>query len=214
MDDPSLAATRKDTSAEPCPDAGVNDEIQLTFVDASHAHSGCVEMLREPVPPPASIIGGAPSDTTHLTGLGLVLTVEDVPHPDTRTATTSATPAVNNPRWRTLTSASIPPQASDRRLRCEQDPFQCVRGIALRSRSTLKPLIVSCRHFPIVDPLRLLRAAWPAAAWSGSWGQEARIRRNARNGSNRRAHPLIPKRGIVPGIRTEGTSECALGSAA
>ena len=105
MDDPSLAATRKDTSAEPCPDAGVNAEIQLTFVDASHAHSGCVKMLREPVAPTASIIGGAPSDTTHLTGLGLVLTVEDVSHPDTSSATSSPTPAVNNPRHPTRTSA-------------------------------------------------------------------------------------------------------------
>jgi hypothetical protein len=97
VDEPSLAATRKDTFAEPCPDPGVNAEIQLTLVDASHAHSGCVEMLREPVPPTASNIGGAPSETTHLTGLGLVLSVEDVPHPDTSNATSSPTPAMNDP---------------------------------------------------------------------------------------------------------------------
>lgn len=121
MDEPSLASTRKDTSAEPCPDAGVNAEIQLTFVDASHAHSGPVEMPREPVPPMASIIGGAPSDTTHLTGLGLVLTVEDVPHPDRTSATSSARPAVNSPRRLTLTSAEHSTAVSPSRIRREQE---------------------------------------------------------------------------------------------
>jgi hypothetical protein len=61
--DPSLAATRNDTLAVPCPDAGTNAEIQFTLVEASHAHSGCVLIDTEADPPPASISGGAVSDT-------------------------------------------------------------------------------------------------------------------------------------------------------
>lgn len=71
----------------PCPDAGDNPEIQLAFVEASHVHSGCVVIASEPVPPPASIIGGDASDTMHFTGFGpVVLTVDDVSQPETSTA--------------------------------------------------------------------------------------------------------------------------------
>ena len=61
-------------------------------------------MLREPLPPVASIIGGTPSDTIHFTGFGPVLTVEDDSHPDTISATSNATPA-DNPRGPRLTLA-------------------------------------------------------------------------------------------------------------
>jgi hypothetical protein len=86
---------------------GVNAEIQLTFVDASHAHSGCAVMLRDPVPPTASITTGTPSDTTHLTGLGPALTVVDVSQPDTSDATSNAALAVTNPRRATLTRSTV-----------------------------------------------------------------------------------------------------------
>ena len=128
-DDSSLAATRKDTFAVPCPDEGANAEIQFTFVDTSHAHSGCVVMLRVPLPPLASIIGGALSETTHLRGLGPVVTVEEVPHPDTRTVTSSATPTLHAPRGPTqallncIACLGIP-------RRCEQATFQRIRCMA------------------------------------------------------------------------------------
>lgn len=96
-DDSSLGATRNDTFAVPCPDEGANAKIQSTFVDTSHAHSRCVVMLRVPLPPLASIIGGALSETTHLTLSGPVVTVEDVPHPVNKTVTRSATPNVYAP---------------------------------------------------------------------------------------------------------------------
>jgi hypothetical protein len=62
-DVPSFAATRNDTLAVPCPDGGDNAEIQLTLVDASQPHSGCVVTASAPEPPPASNIGGAASAT-------------------------------------------------------------------------------------------------------------------------------------------------------
>jgi hypothetical protein len=105
VDDPSWGATRKDTSAVPCPVVGANAVIQSTLVDTSHAHSGCVVMVRVPLPPTASIMGVAPSDTTHLTGFGPVLTDEDVSHPDTSEAASSAPPAASNPRRLTQLSA-------------------------------------------------------------------------------------------------------------
>jgi hypothetical protein len=58
-----LAATRNDTFAVPCPEAGDNAEIQFTFVEASHAHSGCVVTASDPAPPLASIIAGVVSVT-------------------------------------------------------------------------------------------------------------------------------------------------------
>jgi len=57
-DDPSLAATRKDTSPVPCPDVGVIAEIQFAEVDAFQAHSGCVVTFTVPEPPDASTIEG------------------------------------------------------------------------------------------------------------------------------------------------------------
>jgi hypothetical protein len=60
---PSLAATRNDRSAVPCPEAGDSDEIQLTVVEASHVHSGSVAIASDPEPPRASIIGGVASLT-------------------------------------------------------------------------------------------------------------------------------------------------------
>jgi hypothetical protein len=95
---PSLADTLNDTSAGPWPLAGDNAEIQPTLLDASHAHSRCVVMLSEPVPPTASIIGGVFSATTHLTGFGPELTVEDVSQPETKSSASRARAAANDVR--------------------------------------------------------------------------------------------------------------------
>jgi len=57
-DDPSLAATRKDTSPVPCPVVGVIAVIQFAEVDAFQAHSGSVVTFTVPEPPDASTIEG------------------------------------------------------------------------------------------------------------------------------------------------------------
>jgi hypothetical protein len=84
-------------------------------------------MLRVPPPPLASIIGGALSETAHLTGLGPVLTVED-PHPDTSTATSSATPAVSTPRRPTQALPKGFTAGLGIQRRGEQEAFQRVRA--------------------------------------------------------------------------------------
>jgi hypothetical protein len=61
--EPSFAATRNDTVAVPCPDAGENAVIQVTLLATSHAHSGCVVMASDPDPPADSIVPGAARDT-------------------------------------------------------------------------------------------------------------------------------------------------------
>jgi hypothetical protein len=97
-ENPSLADTLNDTSAGPCPLAGDNAEIQPTLLDASQAHSRWVVMLSEPVPPTASIIGGAFSATMHLTGFGPALTVEDVSQPETNSAASRTRAAADDVR--------------------------------------------------------------------------------------------------------------------
>ena len=79
----SLAATRNDTVADPCPDAGDSPEIQTVAVVASHAHSSCVVTASDPAPPVASSAGGAASVTPNFTGFGPWLIVEDVSQPET-----------------------------------------------------------------------------------------------------------------------------------
>src|SRR5262245_40470841 len=99
---PSLANTLNDTSAGPWPLAGDNAVIQPTLLDASHAHSRCVVTLSEPVPPTASIIGGVFSTTTHFTGFGPELTVEDVSQLETNSAASRTRAAANDvrrPTW-------------------------------------------------------------------------------------------------------------------
>jgi hypothetical protein len=93
IDDPSFGDTRKDRFAAPCPEAGDNAEIQFTLVVASHLHSGCVAIASEPEPPSAPIIGGEASETTHFTGFGPVLMVEDVSQPETIAAAIKTNPA-------------------------------------------------------------------------------------------------------------------------
>jgi hypothetical protein len=61
--DRGLDAARNVTWPVPCPDVGANSEIQLTCVDALHAHSGCVVTVTVPVPPLASMLGDAVSAT-------------------------------------------------------------------------------------------------------------------------------------------------------
>ena len=85
---PSLGATRKSTSREPCADVGARPEIQFADVVTSHAHSGCVVTENLLAPPVASSIGGDVNDTWHLTTSGPVCsTVEEVPQLAANTAT-------------------------------------------------------------------------------------------------------------------------------
>src|SRR5262245_45785066 len=62
-DDPSLGATRNSRSALPCPEVGVNPEIQFTVDEGVHAHSGCVVTATLAAPPPASIVDGVLTDS-------------------------------------------------------------------------------------------------------------------------------------------------------
>ena len=59
---PSLGVARSSTLALPCPEDG-DSEIHGAPLVAVHAHSGFVVTARVPVPPPASIIDGAASET-------------------------------------------------------------------------------------------------------------------------------------------------------
>jgi hypothetical protein len=106
-DAPSLGATRNDRLAAPCPDVGDNDEIQFALVPASHLHSGCVEIASDPVPPTASIVAGAVSETTHFTGLGPVLIVEDVSQLETIAAATRSRTAGFTSRQRSKRHSSV-----------------------------------------------------------------------------------------------------------
>ena len=85
----SLGATLNEMLPLPFPDAGDKAEIQLTEVEASHAHSGWAVTLKLPLPPPASTVGGEPSDTSHLTAVGAEDTLEEDPHPPVTTAATT-----------------------------------------------------------------------------------------------------------------------------
>jgi hypothetical protein len=111
-----LGRTRNDRFAAPCPEAGDNPEIQFTLLVASQRHSGCVVIASDPLPPSAPIVGGEAIDTTHFTGFGPVLMVEDVPHPEaivaamsTRSADFTASPAqqeaFQSPPFRLVCSA-------------------------------------------------------------------------------------------------------------
>jgi len=84
----SFGATLNEILPSPLPDAGDNAEIQLTAVEASHAHSGLAVTLKLPRPPPASTVGGEPNPTSHFTAVGAVDTLEEDPHPPVATATT------------------------------------------------------------------------------------------------------------------------------
>jgi hypothetical protein len=95
---PSLAATRNDTVADPCPDAGDRAEIQSVVAAASHTHSGCVVTDSDPAPPTASSAGGVASVTRHFTGFGPSLTSEDVSQPETSTLASSTATHTNAPR--------------------------------------------------------------------------------------------------------------------
>ena len=90
---PSLAATLNEMLASPFPDAGDNPEIQFTAVEASHAHSGLVVRLKLPRPPPASTVGGEPSEISQLTAVGAD-TLESDPHPPIATAATTNSVAI------------------------------------------------------------------------------------------------------------------------
>jgi hypothetical protein len=54
----SFGATRNDTSPVPWPEPGDTADIQLTELEAVHAHSGCVVIENLLAPPAASIAGG------------------------------------------------------------------------------------------------------------------------------------------------------------
>jgi hypothetical protein len=86
----SLGATLNEMLALPFPDAGDNDEIQLTAVEASHAHSGLAVRLKLPRPPPGSIVGGEPNETSHATAVGAEDTLEDSHPPAVTAATTNS----------------------------------------------------------------------------------------------------------------------------
>jgi hypothetical protein len=83
----SLGATLNVTVASPFPDVGDNAEIQVTAVEASHAHSALAVRLKLPRPPSASTVGGEPSETSHPTAVGFE-TDED-PQPPVATAATT-----------------------------------------------------------------------------------------------------------------------------
>src|SRR5262245_8006685 len=85
----SLGATLNEMLPSPFPDAGDNAEIQLTAVEASHAHSGLAVTLKLPRPPPASTVGGEPNESSHFTAVGAVETLEEDPHPPVATAATT-----------------------------------------------------------------------------------------------------------------------------
>src|SRR5690242_15055688 len=97
-DAPSFAATRNDTVAEPCPDAGDSTEIHSVVVAASHTHSGCVVTASDPAPPVASSAGIAANVTPHFTGFGPWLIVEEVSQPETSTPVTKIAKARGMPR--------------------------------------------------------------------------------------------------------------------
>jgi hypothetical protein len=85
----SLGATVNAMVPLPLPEAGDTAEIQLTAVEASHAHSGSAVTLKLPRPPPASSVAGEPSATSQLTDDGPAETPEeDSPHPPVATAAT------------------------------------------------------------------------------------------------------------------------------
>jgi len=84
----SLGATLNEMVALPFPDVGDNAEIQLTAVETSHAHSALAVRLKLPRPPPASTVGGEPSETSHPTAVGAEDTLEE-PHPPAATAATT-----------------------------------------------------------------------------------------------------------------------------
>jgi hypothetical protein len=84
----SFGATVNVMLALPFPDAGDNAEIQLTAVEASHAHSGLAVRLKLPRPPPASTVGGEPNEISHGTAVGFD-TVEEDSHPPIATAATT-----------------------------------------------------------------------------------------------------------------------------
>ena len=97
-DAPSLAATRNDTVADPCPDAGDSTEIQSVVVAASHTHSGCVVTASDPAPPAASSAAGAANVTPHFTGFGPWVIVEEVSQPETSTPVAKMAKARSVPR--------------------------------------------------------------------------------------------------------------------
>jgi hypothetical protein len=85
----SLRATLNVMVALPLPDAGDNPEIQLTAVEASHAHSASAVRLMLPRPPPASTVGGEPNETSQLSAVGAEDTLEEDSHPPIATAATT-----------------------------------------------------------------------------------------------------------------------------
>jgi hypothetical protein len=85
----SLGATLNEMLASPFPDAGDNAEIQLTAVEASHAHSGLAVTLKLPRPPPASSVGGEPNKTSQPTAVGAEDTLEEDSQPPAATAATT-----------------------------------------------------------------------------------------------------------------------------
>ena len=85
----SLGATLNEMLASPFPDAGDNAEIQLTAVEASHAHSGLVVTLKLPRPPPDSSVGGEPNETSQPIAVGAEDTLEEDSHPPVATAATT-----------------------------------------------------------------------------------------------------------------------------
>jgi hypothetical protein len=97
-DEPSFAAARNDTLPFPCPEVGDSPEIQLALVEAVQAHSGSAVTVIELLAPAASSIPGAATETWHLTGLGPVVTVDEVSHPAATMALTSERTAAANRR--------------------------------------------------------------------------------------------------------------------
>jgi len=94
----SLAATRNDRVADPCPDVGDSAEIQSVVVAASHTHSRCVVTASDPAPPVASSAGGEANVTPHFTGFGPWLIVEEVSQPERSRPVTTIATATSVPR--------------------------------------------------------------------------------------------------------------------
>jgi hypothetical protein len=111
----SFGATLNEMLASPFPDAGDNAEIQLTAVEASHAHSGLAVRLKLPRPPPASIVGGEPNEISHGTAVGFD-TLEEDSHPPMATAATINSAAIIERRqrqWRkSILHLTVCPQRS------------------------------------------------------------------------------------------------------